>query len=167
MIPSPLAPPAYVLTFGLHRGTSLVGRLIQWQTRSPYSHVSIVLDDGTLLEAREGRGVVHERTLADARARETVDVVTVPSSAEQYASAMDFYQRQLGKRYDYSSVIRFVTRSQARREAAEVWFCSELAFAGAQQAGVRLLGAEVPWDIEPWRVSPRDFALSPLLRWEG
>jgi uncharacterized protein YycO len=164
-LPSPAVVPAPQLEFGLHRGSGWIGRAIRWQTRSAYSHVSVVLPHGWLLEAREGRGVVVERWLPDVQLQERVDLVTVPCTLEQYASAMDFYHAQLGKRYDYSSVLRFVTRSQARRKAAAVWFCSELAFAGAQQAGLHLLGADVPWDVEPWRVSPGHFALSPLLRW--
>jgi hypothetical protein len=53
-----------------------------------------------------------------------------------------------------------VSRRQASRKAAGVWFCSELAFAAARQAGISLLGA-----TEPWEVSPGLFARSPLLRW--
>lgn len=152
-------PLVATLTFGLHRGRGVVSRLIQLQTRSPFSHVSIVLADGTLLEAKEGRGVIDTRRLAEVQRAETVELVTVPCrDVVARAAAIAFAHAQLGKRYDYTSVLRFLSRRQARRKDAEVWFCSELAFAVAQAAGVTLLR-----DTEPWEVSPGLFARSPLL----
>lgn len=152
---APAAPA--VLLFGLHRGTGVISKLIQFQTRSPYSHVSIV-DGAVLLEAKEGRGVIHERPVAAVLAAEAVDVVAVRCTPAQRESALAFARAQVGKRYDYTSVARFVSRRQARRKDAEVWFCSELAFAAAQQAGLDLLR-----ETEPWEVSPGLFARSPLL----
>ena len=155
--------PLVRLRFGIHRGVGLVSHLIQWQQRSDVSHVSIIDEDDMLIEAREWRGCVRARSLsqvqAESSSRFTVMYVEVPRS--KYEAAMRFARAQLGKRYDYLSIIRFVTRHQCSRNDNGKWFCSELAFVVAKEAGVTLLQL-----IEPWAVSPGLFHYSPLLQLE-
>lgn len=143
----------------LHHGTSWVARAIRWQTRSHWNHASVCDQDGWLWEAIEGRGVVHERTLADARQREEVAVFAVPHLTDAGAwQVRAFLSRQIGKPYDYGMVARFVTREQADRRESGKWFCSELVFAALREGGVSLLAR-----IEPWAVSPQHLAISPRL----
>ena len=145
------------LTLCLHRGTSLIGKLIRWQTRSDYSHASMILPDGLFVEAREGIGVRALNRFA-AVPGETVDFFTLPITAGQAAEIAEFAREQLGKKYDWTMVLRFVSRRQESRPSRGQWFCSELVFAACQQAGVNLLRA-----TEPWEVSPGMLARSPLL----
>ncbi len=147
------------LRFGLHHGTGVISKLIQWQQRSCVSHTSIIDATDTLIEAREFRGVVRERTLAQARADSPLTIVYLDVDREQYDAAMVFALKQLGKKYDYSSVARFVSRRQVNRNDNGKWFCSEYTFAVAQKAGVTLLN-----NVEPWAVSPGLFSYSPLLK---
>jgi uncharacterized protein YycO len=145
------------LTICLHRGSTVMSRLIQWQTRSAYSHASMVLPDGLHIEAHETRGVQAFPRLTVAPG-EVVDLFTVAVTKKQADKIAEFAREQLGKRYDWLMVLRFVTRRQEARATTGKWFCSELVYAACQQAGVELLR-----NTEPWEVSPGLLARSPLL----
>lgn len=145
---------------GLHRSTSVVSALIRWQTRSEYSHASLVCaSDGTLLEALEGRGVIVERRLGVDVPREQVDLHVVRGlTAAEQAAMWQWALGQVGKGYDYVSVLRFVTRRAATRRSSGRWFCSELVHAAALHgAGVALQR------MDSWRCAPDHLAISPLL----
>lgn len=149
--------PRTALTICLHRGTSFIGRAIRWQTRGAYSHASMILPDGLFVEAREFIGVraLHRLTIANG---EKVDTFRVHVTDTQRDDIAAFVKEQLGKPYDYTMVLRFLSRRQAARDESGKWFCSELVFAALQQAGVVLLR-----DTQPWEVSPAMLARSPLL----
>lgn len=158
-----LVPAPYIV---LYHGVSRISALIRWQTRSEYSHAALCLytrEGMRIVEAIEGQGVLcRQPTDADLAAdwfrvrAPKLPVMTWPEARYQHAAA--FALEQVGKGYDWTSVLRFVSRRQARREAAGVWFCSELVFAAYQQAGIELLRA-----VEPWEVSPGLLARSPYL----
>jgi uncharacterized protein YycO len=149
------------LRFGAHVGTGVVSRLIRWQQRSDVSHISLIDNDNRLIEALEFRGVTDVRTLESVRNEQRVDVFSVMVFPDQQRRAIEWARQQVGKRYDYLSVLRFVTRRDAREHNGK-WFCSELAFVAAQQAGVALLER-----ISPSEVSPGHFVMSPLLTHES
>lgn len=143
----------------LHRGDSLISKLIRWQTRSEYSHASIILEDGTHYEAREGRGVLRHSEFTLTNPTEKVDRFAVTTFSEtEYRDLWVFLEAQVGKGYDWTMVARFVSRRQETRKSRGLWFCSELVFAAFKSAGVPLLRG-----TEPWEVSPGLLARSPLL----
>lgn len=142
----------------LHRGSAFASKLIQWQTRSAYSHAGILLPDGRFVESREGHGVRVVRGLQMAH-HEQVDLFEVQVTETQADEIDQFLTEQDGKPYDWTMVARFVSRRQANRESAGKWFCSELVFAAFQQAGVILLR-----DTQPWECSPGLLARSPVLK---
>lgn len=146
------------LTICLHRGESVIGKLIRWQTRGGYSHASMILPDGYFIEAREFIGVRALFGGLVAQPGEKVDTFRIRISTEQEAKIAEFLRKQLGKPYDYSAVARFVSRRKAGRSSSEKWFCSELVFAACLYADVILLR-----DTQPWEVSPSMLARSPLL----
>ncbi len=148
------------LVIALHRGTGLISRAIQWQTRSHYSHASVMCRNGCGIEAREGKGVrITSDWLKFKAPGEQVDLFTVKVTEEQANSIEAFLLDQVGKKYDWTMVLRFVSRRQAARDESGKWFCSELVFAAFQQAGIDLLR-----DTQPWEVSPGLLGRSPLLR---
>lgn len=154
-----LAPTAFNrrLVFGLHVGGSIISRAIRWQTRGRYSHVSSVMPDGTLVEAVEGRGVTAERMLWDVR--EHVTLLAVGCTEIGYERSTAFLADQIGKGYDYRMALGFVTRpTRQGRKSTGAWFCSELAYARAEQAAVHLFRATLPWEV-----NPVTFARSPWL----
>lgn len=137
----------------LHRGTGVVSAAIRWQTRSPFTHASILMPNGMVIESREFHGV--RTALVDTT--DGVDAFNVVGAGGGvWRDAIRFCFQHLGAGYDWTSVLRFVSRRQGRN--ATRWFCSELVFAAFESAGIRLLErtrAEL--------VSPAMLSLSPLL----
>jgi len=144
----------------LHRGEGWIARAIRWQTRSVYSHASIVLEDsGSVIEAREFQGVRRISWKEVMASGERMDLFRVKGlTPEAEAVVLQFLWEQMGKPYDYTMVARFISRRQAAREESGKWFCSELVFAALAKAGVKLLER-----IEPWAVSPGVLRLSTRL----
>lgn len=140
----------------LYQGVSAVSRLIRLQTRSIYSHAAVELDSGMVIEAWHN-GVDLATHYCENHTQGTlVDVFNVAATAKQIEQAACFFFQQLGKKYDFRGVARFLSRRD--EPADDRWFCSELVAAGFQQAGIDLL-ARIP----PSHVSPRDLGISPLL----
>jgi uncharacterized protein YycO len=134
----------------------LISSAIRWQTRGIYSHSAIIVD-GVLYEASEFKGV-HNK-IADKRNDRYFDDYQIILSEQQEEDLIRFLDRQLGKPYDYTMVLRFITRQQEDRKSVGKWFCSELVFAAVQKVGVNLLN-----NVEPWEISPVLLSFSPLLQ---
>lgn len=143
------------------KGKSLISKAIQWQTRSDYSHVGIELSDGTFYEAWHKGGVIVSK---DYRALHTpgtpVDVYEpLFRLGDREDDMREFLNKQVGKKYDFHSVARFLSRRESPENGK--WFCSELVLVAAEIGGLHLL------NIEPWRASPRDVTISPLIGLAG
>lgn len=141
----------------LFKGRGIISRLIRWQTRSKYSHAAILVDEesSTIIESWQGAGV-RSKKITDWR---DIEVFNVDLQGEhKEAAVLMFLIDQVGKHYDYSGVIRFVSRRKPPRADNQKWFCSELVFAAFQYAGVNLLER-----IDAAAVSPGLLALSPKL----
>lgn len=140
----------------LFRGRGLMSALIRWQTWSDYSHAAIVLPDGSIIEAWQGLGAgVRRKWIED---WEGIDVFDVDWLSEKTSKDVESFARtQIGKRYDYLGVLRFLNRRQIVSNGK--WFCSELVFAAFYLSNIDLLAR-----TEPCRVSPGLLARSPLLR---
>ena len=139
-----------------YKGKSFVSKTIQWQTRSEYSHVSIEID-GVNYEAWHIGGVTRNKDFCVNHTPGTpVDVLHI---LEQYFSRtklIAFLEAQLGKKYDFRGVFRFLTRR--KHPADEKWFCSELVASAYERAGIPLSR------IRPSYLSPRDImGISPKI----
>lgn len=139
----------------LFRGKGIISALIRWQTWSKYSHAAIVMPDGYIVEAwHTGPGV--RRKLPSST--DGVDIFNIQGLTEdQSAIAEKFALDQIGTKYDYFGVFRFLNRRKVGDNGR--WFCSELVYAALKNAGVHLLSP----DTEPSRVSPGLLGRSPLL----
>jgi uncharacterized protein YycO len=147
----------------LFKGESIISRLIQWQSRSPFSHAALLFSDGYLVESREFVGVQgFYQSYRDMRGYGECSAFSIKADRINEPAALEWSVSQLRKRYDYRSVARFITRRQEERNGNGRWFCSEFVFAACQKAGVNLLER-----IEPWACSPGLLALSPLLTLEN
>lgn len=147
-----------MLQIALHRSSGIVSRLIRWQQRGEWSHASVVLRSGAVIESREFIGVRQLPRLTAAKG-EFIQVFNVECTDEQADAIEAFLLKQIGKRYDYPMVFGFVSRSGTEgQQSGGKWFCSELAFAAFRFAGINLLAR-----IEPWEVSPPHLSYSPLL----
>jgi uncharacterized protein YycO len=163
-----------VVLAALHRGGSWIGKLIEWQTRSHYSHAALVfpsrefapsnpevLEGCEVVESREFHGV----RVTDGIVREpgtAVDLFRVAATDRQAFEVREFARRQIGKPYDYTMVARFISRRGESIHSKQNWFCSELVFAAFLHAGLALLR-----DTAPWEVSPGLLSKSPFLSYAG
>lgn len=147
-----------MLQIALHRCTGIVSRLIRWQQRGEWSHASVILRSGAVIESREFIGVRQLPKLAPAKG-EIIQVFNVECTDEQADAIESFLKSQVGKPYDWPMVFGFVSRSSKEgQESGGKWFCSELAFAAFQRGGIDLLAR-----IDPWEVSPPHLSYSPLI----
>jgi len=133
-----------------YRGSGLVGTLIKWQTRSPYSHVALRRGD-TVIEAREFRGVIKRpfNEEQDGAAERYHVVLPLPAGILESVNdlAWEWAEERVGCPYDYPAVLRFISRRSA--EVNENWFCSEFAFGAWQYAGAVLLDRTEMWEVAP------------------
>ena len=124
--------------------------------RSIYSHAALLIPGSmTCIESYPGPGVRKRELKPEDLAK--ADIYDVRGlSAEGWAKAIDFALAQIGMKYDWWSVIRFVDKVPARENGR--WFCSELVHKAIAEAGIRLLER-----IPSAEVSPMHLGISPFL----
>ena len=143
-----------------YKGLSFISKAIRWQTRSPYSHIAVELDDGSVVEAWHVGGVAHNRSFRAVHTKGTeVDVFAIARKHDAIVMS-DFLLNQVGKKYDFGSIARFMSRRAEPHD--EKWFCSELAMACVYVGGVDLLKR-----IPDSHVSPGQMVTSPMLEFIG
>lgn len=144
----------------LFEGVSVVSRLIRWQTRSSYSHVAAIMQDGSVIEAWHKGGVRHVHSLDFLHTPGTlVHIFEVNIPDHFQVDYFDFLMLQVGKKYDFRSVFRFITRKRGMSDGK--WFCSELVFEALQYANIVPLRR-----IQSQDVSPQLLSLSPFLKYK-
>lgn len=147
--------------FAFYQSKGLISRLIQWFTRSRYSHVAIIFDDGIVFEAVE-RGFVRAKNPSENHGPGiVVDIfgyIEKPT-AEQITRARAFCESIEGRKYDYLTVLLGFPFRVARDLDAEKEFCSEATLEATRRAGKPLLRKL------PFRTSPDDLSQSPLIEW--
>lgn len=144
----------------LYRGKSLVSKAIQFQTRSPYSHVAFQFAEYEIYEAWHIGGVRKLRYATEGHSPGTaIDVCRVHLPPDfSVDKAREFAEEQVGKGYDFKSVWRFLSRRSVALD--DRWFCSEYLLATCEAGGAELLR------ILPSMATPRDVDISPLLSYE-
>lgn len=144
----------------IYKGKGIISKIIQWQTRSKYSHAAIELPDGDIFEAKEFTSTGFRDSKCPCKEEQLqFDVYEVDVPIEKELEINEWLYRQQGKKYDYTMVFRFLSRRQETRRSRGKWFCSELVFAAFKRVGIDLLNA-----TEPWEVSPGLLSKSPLLK---
>lgn len=136
----------------LFQGRGIISRLIRWQTRGKYSHAAIRVSENECVESWAGPGV-RLKKISDWTG---IDVFDVPIPYRWKVLAVSFAAQQIGKKYDYLGVLRFVSRR--KRNSLHRWFCSELVFEAFKHAGCWLFAR-----TEGWEVSPSELARSPVI----
>jgi hypothetical protein len=146
----------------LYPGRGVIGALIRFQTRGQtrgqFGHAATCYDEGgvpTIYESQYPHGVT--RRLFDRKKDHVRGVEWYRVDCDE-ESALRFARQQLGKRYDYWSVLRFVTRRQEDKESRGMWFCSEYTFAQVLKGGARLFN-----ECDPCNVSPSILPMSVLI----
>lgn len=145
-----------------YQGVSPISKAIRWQTRDNTSHTALLEDDGSVWEAWHKGGVAHNESISSVHTPGTK--VKVYSLKPEYldcfgeSTALKFLEAQEGKGYDFSSVLRFLSRRDAPKN--NLWFCSELALTYFQKGCLPLLRGN------PSQLSPRDVNLSTRIQYE-
>ena len=114
------------------RGTQLDSQVIEWFGGGPlFSHVDTVLPDGQLLGARLDGGVQTRPVgyFGDLKTLR-IDLVCSDLATGRY---LEFIQSQLGKPYDSTGILSFVTGRDWQED--DSWFCSELVASGLEKCG--------------------------------
>ena len=141
-----------------YQGKSLISKAIRFQTRSKYSHIAVELNDGSVIEAWHKGGVRHVKSASDGHKPGTkVDVFEIAQLFDDVAVER-FLFAQVGLKYDFKSVARFVSRRDA--PADDKFFSSELAEYALAFGGLKILNGN------PSEHSPRDTVLSPYLKFQ-
>ena len=148
------------MKIALYKGTGWINKIIMWVSRGDYSHSSVLLNDGTIIEAWPG-GVRRRKNLLDKMNTNTVvDVFEVDTTPDQDKIIQEFLEKQMGKGYDYLAVIGFVLyTSHQGRIKYERWICSELIFDAFQKVSINLLDR-----VDGWKISPTILSYSTLLK---
>lgn len=120
-----------------------LSKAIRIFTNCQWHHVAAVFDDH-VIEARF-TGVV-KTPLEEFKRRGDYHIVDCP--LEDEVKALEFAERQLGKKYDLTGLISFPFRMRWQHHSK--WYCSELVAAIANAGGTRLVRADLNG------VSPRD-----------
>jgi uncharacterized protein YycO len=156
-VPPPISNTMSAPTILLFHGKGIISAAIRWQTRSRYSHAAILLpDERTIVEAWPGAGV-RAKEITDWRGVTRFSFWGAESSQFSPERMSDFLANQIGKKYDYRGVARFLSRHSDGDQENKRWFCSELVCAAFAAAGVQLFNAR------HWEISPGTLSICPLL----
>lgn len=153
----------------LYKGRSFMSRLIEWNTGSLYSHVSVVANARMNLAIESNTGSQSGVRALDLRKLQAdeVDVYRVkPGQAFKQEQVISYLVASLGSHYDYPGVIwlgllkLLRLKKQANKFQSEKdYFCSELVYEAFHSAGLDI----VPQISEADITSPGDIARSPVL----
>lgn len=135
---------------------SIISKLIRWQTRGQYSHAALLTSDGSIIESMEGIGVRSRSSITEGAEGDSYDVFTVQTTENQDKIIEMFAGHQIGKKYDYLGILRFLTREPNYNQKNR-YFCSELVFDAFGYAGIDLFK-----DMQGWEVSPALLSHTPL-----
>lgn len=147
-----------------YRGSDIIDRTILFFSRGGYSHCGILLNDGTVIDAKPFSNVKRRPDIYDgAKLGTEIHIYNIPSTSQQDRIIEDFLNKQIGKSYDYMLVLGFLLyTSELNRKKRNKWICSELVFAALRKANIKLLDR-----IEAWKISPTILSYSPILKfWE-
>lgn len=153
----------------LYKGESPTSRLIRWRTKSPYSHVAVVVAPEIYLGIESNTGHQSGVRAFDLRKldSQSVDVFRLKSEWRvAQEKVISFLVAHLGAPYDWGGVgwlavlKLFGLRSQANRFQKEKdYFCSELVYEAFQEGGLDIVPQVDQADI----TSPGDIAQSSRL----
>ncbi len=149
------------MRISLYHGTSLLDKGILFFSRGGFTHAAIYLDDDRVVEAYPFKGIRIRNSLTESLKHDcSIEVYHVPTSATQDEIIKEFLAKQVGKGYDYWSIIGFVIyATHEGRKSYGRWFCSELVFSAFRQAGINLLER-----VEAWKVSPTILSFNTVMK---
>jgi hypothetical protein len=132
--------------------------VIRWRTDSDQSHVEFINEAGCTLGSRwslrKSDNGVRVRPPSSTTHQKRVLEATFVGIENAYTKGINL----VGTPYNLKGIFGIAV-SKDWTDQGEL-DCSNFVFVAAQRAGVQLLN---PKDIAPWKITPRDLLLSPLL----
>lgn len=135
----------YVVLF---KGRGFMSRLIEWQTRGEYSHAALLVGE-TLYESWQSAGVRKKEGWGYDPSDKTVSLFQFGHSYEDESRVTQFLEKQIGKKYDWLAIVRFLTRTHILPDDKKRWFCSELVFTALASAEIDLFKRTKGWEVSP------------------
>jgi hypothetical protein len=151
---------------GQYQGLSFISKLIRWRTWSKVTHTAAFLpyphDENLpgdmVIEADTKQGVIHRPWNIGHTKGTIIDIYSIYCTKEQKEYFYNFLYGKLKAKYDLFAILGFITRKHLENDNR--WFCSELIFEALGQE----LQKKVLQNIESYQVSPREFNISPALK---
>ncbi len=123
---------------------SPMDRLIRWWTKSPYAHVELLFDDGTMISSCPGIGV--RSILVASLDVRCWDVVSVPVSHDEEVALSRWCLGELGCPHDWWGL--FITQVlNIPRSHPTKWFSSEFCVSALEHT-------DVLFGLDPCEISP-------------
>lgn len=107
--------------------------LLRILTISKFSHMAVLLDDNTVIEAAAFKGVVRGSFENFTKIYDRVIIQDLPLPNEE--AAINFLLEQIGKPYDWTAIFGIVFRN-GKWTDLDSWFCSELVEAAVKAGGL-------------------------------
>lgn len=107
--------------------------LLRILTLSKFSHMAVLLDDNTVIEAAAFKGVVRGSFENFTKIYDRVIIQDLPLPNEE--AAINFLLEQIGKPYDWTAIFGIVFRN-GKWTDLDSWFCSELVEAAVKAGGL-------------------------------
>ena len=148
--------------------------IIRRMSHSPFSHVDLVLPNGTLLGASDSpkakviagnpRGVAIRPSNYEDYGRKRIMIIKTPLAEMIITAAMS----QLNKPFDHDALYSFLSDAEPGERdwrAADSWFCSELVVWAMEMSGFWFPASGTVWPKN--RISPSDIFMVMLFdtRW--
>lgn len=116
---------------------------ISWYTRSKYTHVEIILEDGYMYSSSPRDGGVRRKL--HNRDNSSWDYIELDIDD---TNIYEFYKMTKDKKYDYVGIFGFVIPFKDKTDA---WFCSEWCVRALQISNVKST-----WLVNPGKIAPSD-----------
>ena len=151
-----------------YKGHSLTSKAIKLLTRSEYSHVAFMLDDGSVVEAWDNHGLRKVSSISEQHSPNTeVDVFIMSKlTAYQEHQLKQILEVDLldPAKYDWKMVFKFVPIVRLLTKNNEVnpdkFFCSEYVTERLLNVGFNLFNSNTkPYEVPPDWI-PRSLAVS-------
>lgn len=159
----------------LYKGSSFTSHLIQWGTKSPYSHVAVVVEPKIFLAIESNTGHQSGVRAIDLRKLDgaTIDAFRIkPEFPFEPQKVISFLVDHLGASFDYLGVtwlgvlkgvglltgLQYQPYNQFQKE--KDYFCSELCYEAFKTGGLDIVPQVAEADI----TSPADIAASERLQ---
>lgn len=148
----------------LYKGISTISRTIKFVNWGDFSHASWKRRDDSVIEAWHVGGVRHTpHYCVDHTPGTVIEAFKIRGlTDDQQDRIEEFLLGQVGKKYDYRGVLRFLSRRDpadtVNPEDLNRWFCSVLVFCAVAHVRDPLLAR-----VSPHRVHPTLLSYSPDL----